>query len=112
MARFILMAWSNPSPDRDAEYATWYDETHLPDMLKVPGVVTAQRLRLLRLAPAKTFPQRYLCLYELEAENEQSARNIINVLNAQNLPLSEVLDVSSVALGVYEVASPRLEKPV
>jgi hypothetical protein len=83
---------------------------HIPEMLKVPGVLTAQRFRLLRLAPSKMFNRRYLCVYEIEAEDERSARNIINCLNAQNLPLSDELDVSSVAVGVYESTGPPVVK--
>ena len=110
MARFTLVAFSNPIDGKMKEFGTWYDKTHIPDMLEVPGVVTAQRFQLLRLVPSKAFRQRYLCLYEFEAEDEQSAKAIIDTLNAQNLPLSDALDVSSVTLAVYQAAGPRLAK--
>lgn len=106
MAKFTLVAWSNPVEGKDEEYGEWYDGTHLPDMLEVPGVVTAQRFRLLRLARSKQFSQRYLSLYEFEAEDEESAKAIINTINEQNLKLSDSLDISSVNLGVYQATGP------
>ena len=100
MARFLLTAISNPAESREADCGPWYDQVHIPDMLGVPGVVTAQRFELLRGAPSKAF-KRYLTLYEVEAEDEEAARRIINTLNGANLPLSDALDVPSVNLGVY-----------
>ena len=109
MAKFTLVAISNPAEGREQECGPWYDSTHLPDMLSVPGVVTAQRFQLLRGAPSKAF-KSYLALYEIEAEDEQSAKAIINTLNAANLPLSDALDVSSVNLAVYQATGPQLSK--
>lgn len=109
MPRFTLVAISNPTAGREAECGPWYDATHLKDMLTVPGVVSAQRFELLRGAPSKAFKQ-YMALYEVEAEDEQAARAIINTLNAANLPLSETLDVSSVNLGVYRAVGAKQER--
>ncbi|RJG02653.1 DUF4286 family protein [Noviherbaspirillum sedimenti] len=107
MARFILAALSNPVNGKENECGDWYDQTHIPDMLEVPGVLSAQRFQLLRLAPSKTFHQRYLCLYNFEAENEESAKAIIEILNKQNLPLSTALAVETVALAVYKATGPE-----
>ena len=106
MPTFTLVAWSNPTEGKEDEYGKWYDETHLQDMLGVPGIKTAQRFKLLRLGRSKMFDQRYLCLYEFEAEDEESAKKIINTINAQNLVLSDSLNISSVNLGVYQATGP------
>lgn len=105
MPRFTLVAISNPMIGRETECGAWYDATHLKDMLTVPGVVSAQRFELLRGAPSKAF-KRYMAIYEVEAEDEDAARRIINTLNAANLPLAESLDVSSVNLAVYKATGP------
>lgn len=110
MARFTLVATSNPTEGRETECGRWYDATHLGDMLTVPGVISAQRFELLRSAPGKAFKQ-YLAIYEIEADDEQAARGIINTLNAANLPLSTSLDVPSVNLGVFRACgSVRVRK--
>ncbi|EUA30510.1 hypothetical protein I553_4767 [Mycobacterium xenopi 4042] len=42
----ILYVESRPSsPDRDAEYNSWYDEIHLPQLMALDGFVSARRLR-------------------------------------------------------------------
>lgn len=100
MARFTLIAISNPAEGSGADCGDWYDEVHLQDMLAVPGVLSAQRFELLRGAPSKAF-KRYLAVYEVEAADEAAAKGIIDRLNAANLVLSDMLDVSSVNLGVF-----------
>lgn len=106
MARFKLIAVSNPMPGHEQECGLWYDQTHLQDMVAVPGIISAQRFELVRGAPSKAF-KRYLAIYEVEAADEAEARGLIDRLNAANLPLSETLDVPSVNLGVYrETAAP------
>lgn len=107
MARFKLVAISNPMPDREAECGAWYDHTHLRDMLGIPGVVSAQRFELLRGAPSRAF-KRYLAIYEIEAADEAQATDIIGRLNAAALVLDETLDVSSVNLGVFRECTPAL----
>src|SRR5271168_1415491 len=109
MPKFTLVAISNPTTGREQECGSWYDKTHLRDMLNIPGVVSAQRFELLRGAPSKAF-KSYLSVYEIEAADEQSAKSIINTLNAANLPLSDALDVSSVNLAVYQATGPQLGK--
>lgn len=108
MARFKLVAISNPVPGREAECGRWYDEIHLREMVGVPGILSAQRYELLRGAPSKAF-KRYLAIYEVEADDEEAARAIITRLNAAQLPLSDALEVSSVNLAVFKASSPLVQ---
>lgn len=106
MSIYKLIAISNPVEGREEECGRWYDETHLRDMVAVPGVVSAQRFELLRGAPSKAF-KRYLAIYEIEATSEEDAKALITRLNATHLPLSDSLDVASVNLSIYKaVAGP------
>jgi hypothetical protein len=46
MAKGIILVESRPSsPEREQEYNTWYDETHLPELVALDGFVSARRLR-------------------------------------------------------------------
>lgn len=38
-----ILVYSSPVAGREEEYHRWYDAVHLPDVLRVPGVVAAQR---------------------------------------------------------------------
>jgi hypothetical protein len=48
-----------PDPAHEEEYNAWYDEEHIPYLMKVPGVLRARRFRALEGEP------RYLALYDL-----------------------------------------------
>lgn len=47
-------------PAREAEWNQWYDEKHLPDLLSVPGFVSATRYQ------ERKASSRYLAAYEIE----------------------------------------------
>ncbi|MBC7302818.1 MAG: hypothetical protein H5T78_17965 [Nocardia sp.] len=40
-----LIVFTSPREGMDAEYNTWYEEVHIPDMLAIPGVESCNRLR-------------------------------------------------------------------
>ncbi len=48
-----------PEPAYEEEYNAWYDDEHIPFLLKVPGVLRARRFRAVEGEP------RYLALYDL-----------------------------------------------
>ncbi|GAA3719872.1 hypothetical protein [Gordonia hankookensis] len=46
MPKGILMVEGRPSsPDRAEEFGQWYDEVHMPEVLKLDGFVSGRRLR-------------------------------------------------------------------
>ncbi len=53
------------SPEKEAEYNEWYNTVHIPDFLRVPGVLSATRYECIR--GRKTNP-KYLTIYEIESE--------------------------------------------
>ncbi|MFN8221614.1 MAG: DUF4286 family protein [Gaiellales bacterium] len=64
-----------PDEVDEAEFNTWYD-AHLPEILSIPGFVSAQRYRL---EPAVVDDDagvgyRYLALYEIEGDPQELLR--------------------------------------
>lgn len=47
------------APGVEAEWNTWYDQTHLPDVLKVPGFLSGRRYSAVEGTP------KYMTLYEI-----------------------------------------------
>ena len=44
MPKAIMFVQSKPSsPDREDEYNDWYTNTHLPEVLDIPGITAARR---------------------------------------------------------------------
>jgi hypothetical protein len=72
MPRAILLAFTNPADGAsEAEFNAWYDGQHVPDVLQVPGVISARRFALspAQFRPPRTTPAAYLAIYEIEAES-------------------------------------------
>ncbi len=67
MPKGLLLVQSVPSdPAREDEYNAWYSGQHIPEVLQIPGIVSARRYKLVGRkgqAPA------YLALYELDADD-------------------------------------------
>lgn len=70
MQRYSLIVFTNPVEDREDEYNDWYTNIHLPDVLRVPGVIGAQRFRRGETQrDAGPYPWRYLAIYECETDD-------------------------------------------
>ena len=108
MGKFTLMAYSSAKPGVEDRYDQWLDSTHLPDVLKIPGVASAQRYKL--KVHKGTIPYDGLTIYELDTEDLDSVLNEIQRRrNTPELPISEDLDHDKVALVWGERAGPAIQ---
>ena len=57
----LLMVWVDVPADREDEFNRWYNEEHLPELLAVPGVLSAARYEAVSSGP------KHLACYELES---------------------------------------------
>lgn len=81
MQRCSLIVMTNPVEGQDGEYNDWYTNTHLHDVLKIPGVVGAQRFRRSDIQrDAGPYSWGYLAIYECETDD---LRSIIRELKAR-----------------------------
>jgi hypothetical protein len=70
MQNHVFVVFTNAVEGRENIYNKWYTDVHLKDVLKVPGIVAAQRFRLSDVQrDAPPFPWRYLALYEIETDD-------------------------------------------
>jgi hypothetical protein len=73
MSKQIFMVFTNPVPGQEKEFNDWYDDVHLDDVLKVPGIVSAARYKLgpvQRQEPPYKF--QYVALYEIDTDDVAS----------------------------------------
>jgi hypothetical protein len=70
MDRHLLMALSNPVPAREGDFNAWFDNHHVPEVLQVPGFVSAERFRLAeeQRTPGP-HPYSHVTVYELETDD-------------------------------------------
>lgn len=83
MAKYSMVVMTNCEPGTDAEFNDWYDRIHLPDVLRVPGIVAAQRYKLTAEQRRETHPGwGYLAIYEVETRDLKKTFEMMN----QELP--------------------------
>jgi hypothetical protein len=108
--KHLFLVFTRPTPGREAEYNDWYDNEHLDDVLRVPGVTGAQRYSV---APMFTTPELvhgYLAIYEIEAEDPQTALEAISgAANTDAMHISDALDVMTAQTFLAKPISRRVE---
>lgn len=78
MARFLQLVLTNPVDGEDAEFNRWYTEDHIPDVLGVEGIVSAQRLQYADSLYSEGCPYKYGAIYEVEADNLEAATSALS----------------------------------
>ncbi|MBM3346854.1 MAG: hypothetical protein FJY55_10220 [Betaproteobacteria bacterium] len=69
-SKYVMFVMTNCVPGADVEFNDWYDRIHVPDVLKVPGIVAAQRYKLTSEQRRTTRPNfGYLAVYEVESSD-------------------------------------------
>ena len=98
MTRHQLVILTKAKPGQQDEFNRWYDEQHIPDVLRVPGVVGVQRHRV---AAVTTYVEggmpswESLAIYEIESDDPQAVHDEIRRrANTPDMPLTEALDGS------------------
>lgn len=69
MEKHLFVVFTNAQDGRDEEFNEWYDNRHLADVLKVPGVVSAKRFVLSDFQRPTPHPHKYMAIYEIETDN-------------------------------------------
>ena len=102
MPQFKMMVLSNAVVGQDEEFNRWYDEVHLPDVFKVPGVTGAERFRMRSGAG-----WNYLAIYELDCDDPAVVEQQLTALAGTDaMPLSDAFDMSNFFMGTAETITP------
>lgn len=64
MAHDIYAVLTQPKPGQEDHYHQWYSDQHLPDLLNIPGIKSAQRYSLEQHFPSNNPCGLFLALYE------------------------------------------------
>jgi epsilon-lactone hydrolase len=97
MARFQYTVLSRSHHGQEEEFIRWYTEQHLPDVSRMPGVVSAKLFRMdfQRVYDLDAPQWTLMTLYELEGEHPEP---IVEALKAASgsaaMPSSDALNKS------------------
>jgi hypothetical protein len=100
MRRHILVVLTNAVQGCDEQYNTWYDETHLADVLQLDGFVAAHRYKLADAQMLGRGPYEYLAIYEIESDDPQQALDALRAA-APGMTISDALDVKNLAVWTF-----------
>ena len=99
MPRYKLIAFSNPKPGQDAAYNEWYNKHHLPELLSVPGIKSAKRLKQTLNLTKTDALLPYVAIYEVETDNIGA---VLGGMQQKATTRSDAMDYPSASLAVYE----------
>jgi hypothetical protein len=102
MARYNIIVLSNPVAGREDEFNAWYTKTHIMDLLKCPGVITAQRFKTVD-SQSPNAAQRYMARYEVETSDlAATMAEIQSRLGGPQMPMTDAFDTKSAVFLVME----------
>jgi hypothetical protein len=93
MTRHQYIVFTEAAPGRGEEFEAWYDGQHLPDLLRVPGVVGAKRFRVDKITAGEKTPDWVsLAIYEIESDEPDSViAEIMRRSGTDEMPLTDAL---------------------
>lgn len=103
MGKFVMIVQSTARDGRGDEYNAWYDGTHIPELLQIPGIVSARRLEATPIMVGGGAPgQPYITLYELECDNPGAVMAEMGKRGADGtMSRSDAVDAENSAIWIY-----------
>ncbi|MGV8854965.1 MAG: hypothetical protein ACOH2L_09950 [Devosia sp.] len=110
MAKYNLIALTNPLEGRDDEFNQWYTDIHLADVLKLPGVKAAQRFGLAQTQHRPgPFEWKYMAVYEIDIADISTTLTALTAASGTAaMPLSPALSPDRL-VWIYEPITERVD---
>jgi hypothetical protein len=87
----MLVYTDSISPERDAEFNAWYDSVHVPDVLKIDGIIGCTRFKVAD-SPAADTPGKYLAIYDVDADDFNDILDaLVTAFTDGSLPTNDCL---------------------
>lgn len=96
---YKMIVFTNPVEGRDEAYNDWYSTVHIQDVLRIPGVIAAQRFK--RRAGADRWG--YVALYDLETDDPEALIPEIKRRTGEGVfNMSDAISFVDVYSGIFE----------
>lgn len=74
------------------ELQRWYDDRHIPDLLAVPGFVSAERHRVFPVKPLEGMPAwDFMLIYEIAGDPMPVLKSMGGMMGTERMPVSDAL---------------------
>lgn len=102
MGRYVMIGLSAAKPERDEAYNDWFDNTHLPAILALPGMKSVRRFDATPYMIGAPGP-RYLSIFEVETDDIQGLIAEMGRRSAAgDIAKTDEIDETSAGLWFYE----------
>lgn len=109
MEKYIIAVYSNPTEGNEDAYNQWYSDTHLAEVLQVPGFVAAQRFRVDADQAPEPPKLKYLAIYEIEADESMDVLQVLGQASAEGkIGSSDTLDLTDISTTIYKPITRRV----
>jgi hypothetical protein len=95
---YIQTVRSRALEGREVEYRRWYLTTHIPELLSLPGFVSAD---LHRIVAPEGAPAEFLCVYVIETANLHAVQAAMVAAGASTVP-SPAMDLPATRVEFFE----------
>jgi hypothetical protein len=110
VASYKFLVLTNATPGMEDEFERWYRERHLPDVLDVPGFVSAQRFRLADAGSGELSGFEFLAIYDVESDDPQAALEQLRArAGTDRMVLSPAMDPKA-SMTLYEAITPLVSE--
>lgn len=107
-----LLALSRPLEGREQDLVRWYETQHFSDMLRVPGILGAQRFDVSPSGRGLEPPWRFAALYSAQAADPKALLGELGARRGTDqMVLTDALDLSVGATILYTALTPHLTAP-
>jgi hypothetical protein len=110
--RKMYFVLGNAREGQDEVYNDWYDNVHLPQVLAVPGVISAQRFSIEVPEFAKAFGEpkhRYLAVYEYEGDADAIQAYLREASAKGEMEMHPSLELETVMMQFWNPRGPKIE---
>lgn len=93
MPRHQYVILCQPVAGRETEFEDWYNNQHLADVVKIDGVVSAQRFKITAQRGDDNSPAwQSLAIYNLDADDPEAVMDAIaKAAGGPEMPISEAM---------------------
>lgn len=107
--QYRLLAFTNAKPGEEDAFNDWYTNVHLADVLKLPGVTSAQRFRLSETQhhPGSSSFE-YMAIYEIDIDDVAVTLSALrSASGTPDMPLSPAMQDKRM-VWIYEPITPAV----
>lgn len=106
MPKVWMHVFTNALDGKDEEFNRWYDEIHVPEVLKFTKATAAQRFRISDGQPGEPQTHRYLAIYEFEVDSKEAYDSII--ASTEKMDMGSSFDPSGTKMVFYNELGDRV----